>query len=396
MNTKIFFICSDMDQRDELAKQLPRMAGVDFNVLQGSVKSLPALLKERPDVVLLDYPVTDPTAMEEVKAATLQAPGVHVALVSPDGSPNLLRQAMQAGVRDILPAPMGPAVIDRAIGFVRDREFMKLSQNDGRDGKVLAFLSAKGGAGATFLATNLAYALATQHQRVLLLDLNLYFGDAALFVADHPPTASVVDLAREVRRIDESLLDASVLKARENLHLLAAPVLPHQLELVTPEAVERIVGVARAHYDFVVLDVGRTLTPATVRALDLAEKIHVTLQLSLPCVQDAKRMTAVFRELDYPLSKLKLVVNRHEKGSLVNLDEVEHATGIKVHRTVPNSFDAVNASVNEGIPLLMQSPRDPVARQLQDWVQELLPQPESSTTLKSGRGWLQSWRRAAA
>jgi len=395
MNMKIFFICSDMNQRDALAQQLPRMSGVDFNVLHGSVKTLFTVLKERPDVVVLDYPVSDPASMEQIKTATLQAPGVYVALVSPDGSPELLRRAMQAGVRDILPAPMSAATVERALGCVQEREAFRFHQEEGR-GKVLAFVPAKGGAGATFLATNLAYALATHGHRVLVVDLNLYFGDAALFVADHPPTSSVVDLAREMRRMDAALLDACVLKARENLHLLAAPISPHQLDLVTPDAVERIVGLARAHYDFVILDLSRTLTPATVKALDLAERIHLTLQLTLPCVQDAKRMTAVFRELGYPLDKLQLVVNRYEKSGLVNLDEVERATGIKVRRTVPNSFEAVNASVNEGIPLLLQSPRDPVARLLLDWGQELLPTTVSASAGKSGRGWFQSWRRAAA
>lgn len=375
MALRIAFICSDTSQREILLAQIPHMVGVQFDVHVGNVRTLVGVLqKDRPDVVLLDFPQSDAMALHQIKAATLKMPEAHVVLVSPDSSSELLRQAMQAGVRDVLPAPMGgSATVQHALDYARDRQAVH-TQVPEVQGQLLAFVPVKGGAGATFLATSLAYALSTQRRRVLVVDLNLYFGDAALFVSEHQPTSSVVDLARQAYRLDASLLDTSVLKARDNLHVLAAPPWPRQVDAVTPDAVEHILGLARSHYDFVVLDASRVLDAATVKALDMADKIYLTLQLSLPSIQNAKRfVTMLQQERGYPLDKLRLVVNRYERGGSVRLEELERVTQLKVYRTVPNSYESVSSSVNEGVPLAILSARDPVARDLQEWAQELSP-----------------------
>jgi len=373
MTLRVSFICSDSAQRDALLAQIPRMHDVEFSAHIGTTRTLASVLqKELPDLALLDFPVSDAGALEQIQAATLHAPGSHVVLISPDSSAELLRQAMRAGVRDILAAPMGTSTVQYALDYVRER-LAKHSQRPDIHGSILAFVPVKGGAGATFLATSLAYALSTQGKRVLVVDLNLYFGDAALFVSEHQPTSSIVDLARQTYRMDASLLDASVLKARDNLHVLAAPPWPKQVDAVTADALESILTLARSQYDFIVLDASRMLDTATIKALDMADKIYLTLQLSLPSIQNAKRVITVLQEYGYGLDKLGLVVNRYEKGGQVRLEELERVTQLKVYRAVPNSYETVSSSVNEGVPLIMLSARDPVARYLQDWAQELSP-----------------------
>ena len=84
-------------------------------------------------------------------------------------------------------------------------------------------------------------------------------------------------------------------------------------------------------------------------------------------------MAAVFRQLGYAREKVSVIVNRFEKIGTINLTNVEKATLLKIGRTIPNSHVAVTASVNEGVPLIDMAPRDPVARALQAWVQELAP-----------------------
>lgn len=386
MTLKIAFICSDAIQREILLAQIPHMGGVEFDVHVGNVRTLVSVLqKDHPEVAVLDFPESDPVALQQIKAATLKMPDTHVVLVSPDSSAELLRQAMQAGVRDILPAPIGgAATVQHALDYVRERQAMH-GQLPEAQGQLLAFVPVKGGAGATFLATSLAYALSAQDKRVLVVDLNLYFGDAALFVSEQQPTTSVVDLARQIYRMDASLLDTSVLKARDSLHVLAAPLWPKQVDAVTPEALENMLALARSQYDFVILDASRTLDPTMVKGLDLADKIYLTLQLSLPSIQNAKRIITVLQqELGYGLDKLRLVVNRYEKGGLVRLEELERVTQLKVYRTVPNSYEMVSSSVNEGVPLAMLSARDPVARYLQEWAHELSP----VSVKAGGRSWL--------
>jgi pilus assembly protein CpaE len=183
----------------------------------------------------------------------------------------------------------------------------------------------------------------------------------------------VVDLARQSRRLDADLLEASVLKTHERLHVLAAPELPYQLEAVTPETVAAVIALARSSYDFVLLDLGRTMDPATVKALDLAERIHLVMGQTLPALHDAKRMAQVFDGLGYAADKIELVINGYSKGNPISLSDMGNATRLKVGRTLPTSEPAVMASINQGLPLAQLAPRDPVSRALHDWVQVLAP-----------------------
>lgn len=391
MTIRVTFICSNKMVRDELLAQASGMPGVELKAHIGSARStlLAVLQKEGPDVVLLDFPVADVHALEQVEAATLKAPSTPLLLVSPDQSLAFLKSAMRAGVRDILPTPITRATVQRAVDYVLESKTIT-SRFPGSGSMVLAFLPVKGGSGATFLATNLAEALAGQHKRVLVIDLNLYFGDAALYITtDRKPSASVVDMALQASRLDTMLLESSVLRSQGNVHILPAPELPGQLDAVTPDALDAIILQARMEYDFVMLDMSRALEPVAVKALDLADRIYMTLQLSLPAIQGVKRLVTVFHGLGYAGSKLSVVVNRFDKGGEIGLEELERAANVSVKRTLPNSEVAVAASVNQGVPLIRLAPRDPVARALQQWAQELSPVTEKPakrwfTTLTGG------------
>lgn len=392
MTTRVTFICSSKAVRDELLAQTSGMRGVELKAHIGSARTLPMVLqKERPDVVVLDFPVADEDALEQIEAATLQVPSTPVVLVSPDQALAFLKSAMRAGVRDVLPTPITRGTVQRAVDYVQESKSIT-SRFPGAGSMVLAFVPVKGGSGVTFLATNLAETLAEQHKRVLVIDLNLYFGDAALYITtDRKPTASVVDMALQAGRLDAVLLESSVLRTQGNVHILPAPDMPGQLDAVTPDALNAIILQARMEYDFVILDMSHTLDPVAVKALDLADRIYMTLQLSLPAIQGVKRLATVFHGLGYASSKLSVVVNRFDKGGAIRLEELELAAHVSVKRTLPNSEAAVAASVNQGVPLTRLAPRDPVARALQEWAQELSP-----VMAKPARHWFHMLSRSPA
>ena len=214
-------------------------------------------------------------------------------------------------------------------------------------------MSCKGGSGATFLATNLGYALAAlENKRVVLIDLNLQFGDASLFVSDSKPLATLADVAQQIHRLDHSLLASSMLNVTPNFALLAAPEDPVHADDVKPEHIDALLTLARQHYDFILLDVGRGLDAVSVRALDQSDMIFPVLQTTLPYVRDGKRLLDVFRSLDYHRDKIFLIVNRHEKSSEIKLRDLETAYGSAVFMTIPNHYEAAAASVNQGVPVL--------------------------------------------
>lgn len=376
MTIKVAVLCSSEAARAALELPDAATGGVAVTVQAGTAQELSGILhREQPDLVVLDLPAEDEAAMAQIETALLKAPGTHLMLVTPEHSAAFLRRAMRAGVRGVLPAPLGREVLQEAIQQAQSLQSIQSIQARPRlqDGQVLAFVACKGGAGNTFLATNLAYALAKQGKRVAVLDLNLYFGDVAVLLSNSRPLSTVVDLVRQTQRLDPTLLDSSMIKVNSNLHVLAAPDSPEHVNEVSGAGVAKLIELARSRYDFVVMDVSRTLDTVAIMALERADTIFLTLQLDIPFIRASRRMADVFRILGYPGRKLSVLVNRYEKGGAISLEDVEKATLLKVGRTIPNSFSGVSASVNQGVPLEEISPRDPVARALHEWAQQLAP-----------------------
>lgn len=383
MPFKISLLLEQNEVRDKLLRDMKPLPDVSISAYVGGARHLqPVMQKEKPDIVLLEMQTVDEAAFELIEAATMRMPGVMVLLVSADSGLSALKRAMRAGVRDVLPSPLTVQTVQVAVDYLKDAQALNSRVQDSM-GTLYAFMPAKGGCGCTFLVTNLAYLLHKAGKRVLIIDLNLYFGDAASFLSDRSSEASVVDLARQSRRLDGSLLEASVLKVRDNLHVLMAPDLPYHLEEVTPDTMSAVLGLARSEYDFVLLDMGRSMDPASVKALDMAERVYLVIQQSLPALKDAKRIVKVFEGLGYSQEKVQVIVNGYSRSSPIPVGEVENVTRHKVARALPSSPDAVQTSINQGVPLAKLAPRDPVARSLQDWAQELSP-----VTVKAGK---QSW-----
>lgn len=373
MNLKVSVICTQAETFAALNTPNPEFSDVSLSVSTGSAQTLANVLRrQQPEVVVMDIDECDEETMLLIESALKLAPGTHAVLVSPDQSTALLMRAMRAGVREILPAPMTDESLKLAINHARGHLSLAKPQ-DIKVGQVIAMIPAKGGAGATFLAANLAFALSKLGKRVAVLDLNLYFGDLILFMGSHKVASNLFDLARQGERLDAALLDSSMVKVSDQLHILAASDTPEHASEISTTGLDRLIELARNQYDFVVLDLSSMLDQVTLKALDFADNIYLTMQLNLPSLHAAKRIVAFFRDRGYPTDKLGIVVNRFEKGGYISLEDVTQTTHSKIDRTIQNSFSAVSASVNQGIPILELSPRDPVAKALVEWAQDLVP-----------------------
>lgn len=323
----------------------------------------PLAEQERPDVLVVDSRCEHAGDLVALETTTARFPAMTVILLCPNASPELLRDAMRIGVRELLSAPPDPHALLTALERVRQR--LDLSKPSRKAGRIMSWIACKGGSGATFLASNFAYALAApESKRVALIDLNLQFGDAALFLSDQAPQTTLSELVREIRRLDSALLVSSMIHVTPNCHVLAAPENLEEASLIKPEHLDTLLSVAASHYDYVVLDLGRSLDALSLRALDKSETIFLVIQLTLPFIRDCKRLIHALNSLGYSRDRLALVVNRYEKGGDISIQDAERVLGQKIARIVPNSYRAVAASVNQGVPLLKLAPRDAVSRAL--------------------------------
>lgn len=336
--------------------------------------------EERPDLMLVDGICRDAGELANVEQVGASHPGLAVLLMCASHTPEFLIAAMRAGVREVLPSP----VPDEALRAAVERVAAKLRGTQPNAGRILAFMAAKGGSGATFLATNLAWHLA-ENASVLLLDLNLQFGDALSFVHDGRPASTIADVAKDISRLDASLLSSSTVKLTPRLALLAAPEDLSQAAEVRPDHVEAILKVAAANHDFVVVDLPRSLDPMTIAVLDRAARIYGVLQSALPDLRNATRLLQTYRALGYTDDKLEMIVNRYEKTGDIGLEQIRRSLGNTRLTTVPNAWRDVAASINHGDPLARTARGGHVARQLAELARSLSPRQDDDNRGLLGR-----------
>lgn len=378
---KIAVVSRNDKHLTEIARLLRERNSSDgVDVVSGTLEKLAGIADlSSPDVLVLDQPSVEGGDLERLERLSHLYPRMAFILLCQQHTPEFLLQAMRAGVREVLSSPVNAGDLVAAIQRIEE----KIESRAQAHGKVLAFVSCKGGSGATFLATNLGYTLAVQEKkRVALIDLNLQFGDASLFVSDQKPQVTLSEVCQQIHRLDPSFLASSMLNIDPNYGVLAAPEDPTHASYVKPEHIDVILKLARRHYDFILLDMGRSLDAVSIRALDQADMIFPILQTTLPFIRDGKRLLNVFRSLDYRKDKIHLIVNRHEKSGEIRRQDLEAAYGMEVFRSIPNHYEAAAASVNQGVPILKLAKNSPISKSLQEFAKWLAGEEDQAS-----QGW---------
>ena len=365
-------VVSPNAERAEQVAQMVRNSGpgLEVHATTATLSGLPAVINgSRPGLLVLDG--VDAQGLDAIGRLTQVHPDVETIVISAEQSPAFLLKAMQAGVREVLPPPVDAPALQAAVQRVTRK---RKPAAPAHQGEVLAFMACKGGSGASFLAANLAHILSARDGRsVAMVDLDLQFGDALMMLSDQRAVSDVSEVARNINRLDAELLRSAMVQVSDTLSVLPAPEELSQALTVKAAHVEAIIKQARQMFDFVVLDVGRSIDAVTLQALDLSTRIFPIVQLSLPQVRDAKRLRGLFRSLEYPPQKIHWLVNRYQKGSDITLDSLEQTLGTKGMTTIPNHFSGVSASVNQGVPIDRLSRNNPVAKALLELAQSIAP-----------------------
>ena len=367
---KALVISTDLELKNRIGKifSLRSPSIVMLSELPSMLQSGGVTAIMKPDLVLVDATDHEQHKLAMLEKLAQQYPHAALVLLTTHQSPDLLIAAMRAGVREVLTLPLAHQQFEEAL----DRITQKRQGSIPKEGKVLSFISCKGGSGATFLASNLAYALAfLGHKKTLLIDLNLQFGDAALYLSDTKPTMTLTDLCGQMNRLDAGLLESSLIRIAPNFGVLAASDDPDPAVEIRPDHIEIILQLARKHYDFILLDIGRQINGVTIRALDGSDGIYPILQQSLPYMRDGRRLLDIFSSLGYRKEKIHLVVNRYDNSAKLRNTEMERALGTALAHFIPNNYEVANESINQGVPALKLARSSNIGKALAEFVNQL-------------------------
>ena len=300
------------------------------------------------DVVLVDLDSDPKYALELVKSICINGLAT-VMVYSAQVDSDLLLKSMRAGAREFLVLPFNPGVMTEAL--VRASALRSASHPPKKvDGRLLVFLSAKGGSGVTTLACNFAVSLAQESgKKTLFIDLNLPLGGAAInfgLKAEH----SIDDAFQNFRSLDSRFLSSLLEEYGSGLSLLAAPseLVPTH---VSDDAINMLLEVARQDLEYVVVDAGSKLNLQHTRLFDESATVYLVTQVGLAELRNSNRLISRLSAAGGP--KLEIVINRYAPlNPEIDEEYITEARTRPAQWKIPNDFAAVRRMQSTATPLM--------------------------------------------
>lgn len=336
------------------------------------------IAQTHPDIGVVAIDRDPEKGLELVSRLSESSPECSVLVLSSSNDADLILRAMRAGAKEFLPRPVRIEDLLAALGRISERRFGR-GENKPRGSQVIAVAGAIGGVGTTSLAVNLGCALAKDTRNsVALVDLDLCLGDADVFL-DSIPDYTLVDVAQNVTRLDFTLLKRSLTKHSSGLFLLPRPVQLADISLVTQEDLQRVIGLLKATFTHLVLDLSKSYSPIDMVALEMANHVLMVTQLDLPCLRNVVRLMMSFSEMNALDQKVKIVVNRVglETGH-ITLKKAQETIGREIFWQIPNDYRVMVDARNNGVPLIEQAPKASVTQSIQGLADALSGDPKAA------------------
>jgi pilus assembly protein CpaE len=322
----------------------------------------------RISVVILGPNIGLEEAFAVARSMRTTAQDASVILVASAVTAEVLQQALRSGVRDVLPASFTGSQLSEAVGRAESlsaqiRGTLSTGTSGGpapeSDHKVITVFSSKGGCGKSFLASNLAVALAQRTgSEVAMVDLDLQFGDLAIMLQLFP-ARTIFDAAQNLDRLDTEALRGYLTPHRAKVLLLAAPLEPGLSETISADAVAKILRLLKEAFKYVVVDSPPSFTDHVLAALDESDECVLMTSMDVPSIKNMKLSLQTLQLLGFGRDRIRLVLNRADSKVGLTVQAVEKTLGTTVDVSIPSSRD-VSVSINRGTPLVIDNPKSPV------------------------------------
>ena len=311
-----------------------------------------------------------------------KAQNVKVILITEDVSPAVLHNLLREGGDEFVPYPLPEGELERAIERVmtptevvaatpEDEAPKKKIKGGDKNGVIIPIHGLAGGIGATTMAVNLAWELATVEKKttnkVCLLDFDFQFGTTATYL-DLARREAVVEMLTDTESMDGESFMQALSTYEEKLHVLTAPFDMIPLDLLSPEDITRIIEMAASHFDYVIIDMPSTMVEWSQTVLEASHVYFGMLELDMRSAQNLLRLKRAMQAEDLPFDKIRFILNRAPGFTDLNgkarVKRLAESLGVAIEVLMPDGGKPVAQNADHGVPMGSGIPKNPLRKEI--------------------------------
>lgn len=302
---------------------------------------------------------------------TLEHLDVSIIMIEDEIKEEIMHKALFSGAKDVVTRPIAPNRLMDSIykGYELNRKRADLhrdipqrAKRKSELGQVITVFSTKGGVGKTFVSINLAVTLSKEtRKRVVVVDLDLDFGSASLAL-NIQPKFTISDVVNDIKNIDPDLIESYLLMHDSGVRILPANLEPQMNEFINAEHIQIILRTLQNSYDYIIVDMpGRFYEPINP-AFVFADKLLMITTPEVSTVRNIKASLLTLNELNYPKSKIKLLLNKADRRGEVKAGDIEKTLNQSLFSSIDADYLGVISSLNQGVPYVTKNSRSPIAK----------------------------------
>ncbi len=350
-------VADDVQEMREMIEKMLMTSHLDYELIglcENGHEAIELMKKKRADIVLMDINMPVLNGLEATEIIAEHYPQTRVIMMSVQHESEYLKKAMLAGAKAYIMKPVDMDELVDTIQTTFDRyqhlDKSPVRQSQAREAEVISFFSAKGGVGKSMLALNSSLIIHEKfNKKVLLMDLDLQFGDIALMV-NKQNELTIKEMFDDSPINSIEAMKPYLFKYKENCDMLFAPKDPEAAEYISNEQIKSILSILKKHYDVIIIDTGVNYDEVTLNALDFSDQIIIVSNLEVTGLKNTKLSLRVMQSLNYDESKVKLLINMSQDKFGVTKANVQKAFTYEVLGYIPEDVKLVRQAINTGIP----------------------------------------------
>ena len=360
MNVRTLLVGFDDEMRHRLTYYLNQSEIEIKGDITDLTRGTEALDREMPALLLI-------AAMEDRKLLMfcqqvyILYPTITMVMVSDAADAGLYSLAMEAGIRRVIaPMPQKEELISILKELCISENTRHFNRQDHGDAlpktEVLFVTGAGGGVGKTTLAVNLAVKLAALRRKVVLLDFDMQYGDSSLFLGIEP-RQTIAELLQEQRNPTLDTINPYLEYHQSGLKVLFSPKSPEYAETIGGKNIEKIVGLLRNYYDYIVIDGAVGFGEVNLAVLDLCTTVLFVAQPQICNLRNTKKALILLKSLNME-QKVRLIL-QEIPSKAISAADVERVLGRKADIILPCDEKSTTSALNQGKPVVVCAPKSP-------------------------------------